>query len=172
MGKVLQSLVFATAVLGALAAVLFSGAVLVALVPLVGLVAAVWMFLLRNRSGYIAGSVLLVFCVAALLMSVGGLNFRGGTGVGDTDDTTGHATAIASAVVACGALLGIAWGRLEPVWMPFAWLVVVLVALGLTYGLGGDYGNPTAGANYATGILVLLSGVPALVMLVRGEDTA
>lgn len=171
MGKVLQSLVFATAVLGALAAFLFSGPV-VAVVPLVGLVAAVWMFLLRHRSGYIAGSVLLVFCIAAILMSVGGINFRGGTGVGDTEEAAGHATAIASAVVACGALLGIAWGRMDPNWMPYAWLVVVLVALGLTYGLEGDYGNPAGGANYATALFVLLSGVPALVMLVRGEETA
>lgn len=169
MGKVLPSLVFAAAVFGAIVAVVVSGPA-VAVVPLVGVAAAVWFLMLRHRSGYVAGGALLVFCLVALLMSVGGVSFRGGTGVGDTADTTGHAMAIASAVVACGALLGVAWGRLEPIWMPYAWLVVVLAAFGLAFGLGGDYGNPAAGANYATGLLVLLSGVPALLMLVRGED--
>lgn len=169
MGKTLPSLVFASAMLGALTAFLVTGPIVV-IIPFVGLVAAVWLFLLRHRSGYIAGSALLVICLVALLMSLGGVGFEGGNGVGDASSETGHAVAIASAVVAAGALLGVSWGRLEPTWMPYTWLIVVLVALGLTFGLSGDYGTPTTGANYATAVLVLLAGLPALLMLVRGEE--
>ncbi len=168
MGKVLPSLVFAAAVLGALMATLVSGSI-VALVPLVGVVVAVWLLLLRHRNGYIAGGLLLVWSLAALVLAVGGVSFRG-DGIGDGDAAAGHATAVATAAIAAGALLGVSWGRLEPAWMPFVWLIVLLVAVGLAYGLDADLGNPTHGANYATGLLALAAGVPALLMLVRGEE--
>ncbi len=166
MSKTLPILVFVAAVLAALMATVVSGTI-VALVPLVGVAAAVFLLLLRHRAGYIAGGFLLVACLVALSMSIGDINYKGSGP--DTRAETGHTVAVASAVFASMAIMGIAWTRLEPMWMPYVWLVVNLVALGLTFGLGGDYGNPLAGGNYATAFFVVLAAVPALLIALKGE---
>ncbi len=166
MSKTLPILVFVAAILAAMTAIVVSGTI-IAIVPLVGIAAAVFLLMLRHRAGYVAGGLLLIACLVALSMSIGDVNFKGNGA--DTDVETGQAMAIAASVFASTALMGIAWTRLEPVWMPYIWLVVNLVALGLTFGLGGDYGNPVDGGNYATAFFVVLAAVPGLIIAIRGE---
>lgn len=168
MGRTLSILVFAAAVLAFLTAILVTGPV-IAVVPLAALAAAVFLILLRHRNGYIAGGMLAVFSIVALIMSFGGISGEGETEVGSASNELGQSMAIASAVVAAGALLGLRWGQMEPPWMPVVWLVVLLVGLGLAFGLNGDLGNPVEGINYVTGLVVLAGGVPALLQAIRDE---
>lgn len=169
MGRILPILVLAAIVLSFLAVIVLNGPI-VAIVPLLTVACGVTLFFVRDLRGYIAGAVLVLFGLLAIIMSLGGVSGEGDTEVAATGIATGHAIAVVAGLVAAAGLLALQWSELQPPWLQIAWPLVLIVAAALAFAFKANLGDPANLVNYLVGLLVLAAGAPALTGMLAARD--
>ncbi|MFO1533243.1 MAG: hypothetical protein ABR562_06050 [Thermoplasmatota archaeon] len=170
MAKLLPVTGLVAAVLTPVMAVTTAAGPVMAILPLLAVLAGVFAILERGRSNIVLGVILIVAgAVLAFLAIPQGVSV-GGTGQASQAAGPGEWSqwlAVLGGTLAILAVVATRWGRLEPMWAPVAAIVLAVVALALLAWKYDSLGQPTidAAVLYPAAILLLAAGYPNLVAL-------